>query len=135
MRVFAAPLQHFTSETGQVTPFAYSEGWPTQPPCSRLRPVTLSDDDFWLYSVRLAAFGGNAASGPRLLYLKKRKGRGASAFPLPMESKFNGHSHAAEKVRAGLVETGARIDGDAERSVQPDIGPACHLAACLPAGK
>ncbi|WP_417318413.1 hypothetical protein [Erythrobacter aureus] len=28
-RIFAAPLQHFTSETGQVTPFSYLEERPT----------------------------------------------------------------------------------------------------------
>ena len=111
-RIFSAPLQHFTSETGQVTPFSYLEERPTllfpraagdSPPppigltsCSppalmaetgrfylvlrdaegrvldRLTmsdgkstafnhpafgfvPVTLSEDAFWLWSVRLAA--------------------------------------------------------------------------------
>ncbi len=111
-RIFNAPLQHFTSETGQVTPFSYLEERPTllfpraagdapPPPigltsCSppplmaetgrfyvilrdaegrvldRLTmsdgktsapnhpafgfvPVTLSEDDYWLWSVRMAA--------------------------------------------------------------------------------
>ena len=111
-RIFNAPLQHFTSETGQVTPFSYTEerstllfpraaGGSPPPPISltscsppalmaetgrfyvvlrdaegrvlnRLTlsngktsspnypafgfvPVTLSDDDFWLWSVRIAA--------------------------------------------------------------------------------
>ncbi|MDQ0566098.1 hypothetical protein GRI55_01590 [Erythrobacter citreus] len=123
-RIFNAPLQHFTSETGQVTPFSYLEerptllfpratGDPPPPPigltsCSppalmaetgrfyvvlrdaegrvlnRLTmsngktaspnhaafgyvPVTLSDDDFWLWSVRMAAAAPQEAQ--ELLYL------------------------------------------------------------------
>ena len=125
-RIFNAPLQHFTSETGQVTPFSYMEerptllfpqatapGSPPPPPppmtsCSppalmaetgrfylvlrdaegrvlnRLTmsngktaspnspafgfvPVTMSDEDFWLYSVRLAAYGEVPDSAPQLL--------------------------------------------------------------------
>ena len=127
-RIFSAPLQHFTSETGQVTPFSYTEerpsslfpkatawdGPPPPPPpmtsCSppalradtgrfyvvlrdaegrvlnRLTmsdgkavspnhpafgfvPVTLSDEDFWLYSVRLAAYGDVQDTAPRLLQI------------------------------------------------------------------
>ncbi|QQN74374.1 hypothetical protein [Croceicoccus sp. YJ47] len=127
-RIFSAPLQHFTSETGQVTPFSYTEerptllfpqatapGSPPPPPppmtsCSppalmaetgrfyvvlrdaegrvlnRLTmsdgktaspnypafgfvPVTLSDEDFWLYSVRLAADGNVPDTAPRLLHI------------------------------------------------------------------
>jgi hypothetical protein len=125
-RIFNAPLQHFTSETGQVTPFSYLEERPTllfsraagDPPptpialtsCSppalmaetgrfyvvlrdaegrvlnRLTmsngksaspnhpafgfvPVTLSDDDFWLWSVRMAAAAPQAAQAQGLLYL------------------------------------------------------------------
>ena len=127
-RIFNAPLQHFTSETGQVTPFSYMEerptllfpqatapGTPPPPPppmtsCSppslmaetgrfylvlrdaegrvldRLTmsngktaspnyhafgfvPVTMSDEDFWLYSVRLAAYGEVPDTAPRLLHI------------------------------------------------------------------
>ena len=127
-RIFNAPLQHFTSETGQVTPFSYTEerptlllpqatapGSPPPPPppmtsCSppalmaetgrfyvvlrdaegrvlnRLTmsngkttssnypafgfvPVALSDGDFWLYSVRLAAYGEVPDTAPRLLHV------------------------------------------------------------------
>ena len=123
-RIFTAPLQHFTSETGQVTPFSYTEERPTllfpraagdSPPppigltsCSppalmaetgrfyvvlrdaegrvlnRLTmsngkttspnhpafgfvPVTLSDEDFWLWSIRIAAAAPQAAQD--VLYL------------------------------------------------------------------
>ena len=123
-RIFTAPLQHFTSETGQVTPFSYLEERPTllfpraaadSPPppigltsCSppalmaetgrfyvvlrdaegrvlnRLTlsdgktsapnhaafgyvPVTLSEDDFWLWSVRMAAAAPQEAQD--VLYL------------------------------------------------------------------
>ena len=127
-RIFNAPLQHFTSETGQVTPFSYTEerptllfpqasapGSPPPPPppmtsCSppalmaetgrfyvvlrdaegrvlnRLTmsdgktaspnhpafgfvPVTMSDDDFWLWSVRMAAATPQAAQAQDVLYL------------------------------------------------------------------
>ena len=126
-RILTAPLQHFTSETGQVTPFSYTEerptllfsqatdaGSPPPPPppmtsCSppglmaetgrfyvvlrdadgrvlnRLKmsdgytaspnhpafgfvPVALSDDDFWLWSVRIAA-APQAAEARDILYL------------------------------------------------------------------
>ncbi|MFN6935289.1 MAG: hypothetical protein ACK4NZ_09065 [Tsuneonella sp.] len=128
-RIFAAPLQHFTSDTGQVTPFPFSaerpsqlfrrpvaEGTPPPPPppmtsCSPpgltaesgrfyvvLRdtggrvlnqltmsdgrtsatnhpafgfvPVTLSDEDFWLYSIRLSAHRDGPDAGTQLLYLR-----------------------------------------------------------------
>ena len=127
-RIFNAPLQHFTSETGQVTPFSYTEerpallfpqatapGSPPPPPppmtsCSppalmaetgrfyvvlrdaegrvlnRLTmsdgktaspnhpafgfvPVALSDEDFWLWSVRMAAATPQAAQAQDVLYL------------------------------------------------------------------
>ena len=127
-RIFNAPLRHFTSDTGQVTPFSYTEerpsslfpkatardGPPPPPPpmtsCSppslmaetgrfylvlrdaegrvldRLTmsngktaspnypafgfvPVTMSDEDFWLYSVRLAAYGEVPDTAPRLLHI------------------------------------------------------------------
>lgn len=126
-RIFTAPLQHFTSDTGQVTPFSYTEerptllfaqprapGSPPPPPppmtsCSppalmgetgrfyvvlrdaegrvlnRLKmsdgntaspnhpafgfvPVALSEDDFWLWSVRIAATP-QAARAQDILYL------------------------------------------------------------------
>ena len=126
-RIFNSPLQHFTSETGQVTPFSYLEERPTllfpraagdSPPppigltsCSppalmaetgrfyvvlrdaegrvlnRLTmsngktaspnhaafgyvPVTLSEDDFWLWSVRMAAAAPQEAQD--VLYLAPR---------------------------------------------------------------
>ncbi|MXO75996.1 hypothetical protein GRI40_12295 [Altererythrobacter aerius] len=127
--IFSAPLQHFTSETGQVTPFSFSEERPSQlfrepvaegspppppPPmtsCSppgltaetgrfyvvlrdaegrvlnRLTmsdgrasapnhpafgfvPVVLSDEDFWLYSVRLAAYRDTSDTTIQLLHLR-----------------------------------------------------------------
>ena len=127
-RIFNAPLQHFTSETGQVTPFSYTEerptlllpqatapGSPPPPPppmtsCSppalmaetgrfyvvlrdaegrvlnRLAlsngktsapnhaafgfvPVTLSEDDFWLWSVRMAAAAPQETQAQDVLYL------------------------------------------------------------------
>lgn len=127
-RIFNAPLQHFTSETGQVTPFSYMEERPTllfpqaaaagappppAPPmtsCSppglmaqtgrfyvvlrdaegrvlnRLTmsdgktsapnhpafgfvPVTLSDEDFWLYAIRMEAGAPPGAQAQSLLYL------------------------------------------------------------------
>ena len=123
-RIFNAPLQHFTSETGQVTPFSYMEerptllfpratGDPPPPPigltsCSppalmaetgrfyvilrdaegrvlnRLTmsngrtsspnhpafgfvPATLSEEDFWLWSIRMSAVGSQDAQD--VLYL------------------------------------------------------------------
>lgn len=123
-RIFNAPLQHFTSETGQVTPFSYMEerptllfpratGDPPPPPigltsCSppalmaetgryyvilrdaegrvlnRLTmsngrtsspnhpafgfvPATLSEEDFWLWSIRMSAVGSLDAQD--VLYL------------------------------------------------------------------
>lgn len=123
-RIFKAPLQHFTSETGQVTPFSYMEerptllfpratGDPPPPPigltsCSppalmaetgrfyvilrdaegrvlnRLTmsngrasspnhpafgfvPATLSEEDFWLWSIRMSAVGSLDAQD--VLYL------------------------------------------------------------------
>ncbi|MFZ5666076.1 MAG: hypothetical protein ACOY7L_12735 [Pseudomonadota bacterium] len=123
-RIFNAPLQHFTSETGQVTPFSYMEerptllfpratGDPPPPPigltsCSppalmaetgrfyvilrdaegrvlnRLTmsngrtsspnhpafgfvPATLSEGDFWLWSIRMSAVGSLDAQD--VLYL------------------------------------------------------------------
>ena len=127
-RILSAPLQHFTSETGQVTPFSYTEerpallfpqaaapGSPPPPPppvtsCSppalsaetgrfyvilrdaegrvlnRLTmndgttsapnhsafgfvPVTLSDDDFWLWSIRSAAAAPQDVKAKVLLHL------------------------------------------------------------------
>ena len=127
-RIFSEPLQHFTSETGQVTPFAFieerpsqlfrepvAEGAPPPPPpttsCSppgltaetgrfsvvlrdvegrvlnRLAmsdgratapnhpafgvvPVALSDEDFWLYSIRLAAYRDPTDTTIQLLHLR-----------------------------------------------------------------
>lgn len=126
-RIFKAPLLHFTSDTGQVTPFPYMEerpgslfpfaqdGPPPPPPsmtsCSPpgltaetgrfyvvLRdeagrvldnltmsdgknsapnhsafgfvPVTLSEEDFWLWSVRLASYASGQSNPAHLLYVR-----------------------------------------------------------------
>lgn len=127
-RIFSAPLLHFTSETGQVTPFPFSEeqpsklfnspaakGTPPPPPppvtscgppslaaetgrfyvvlrdaegrvLNRLTmsdgrarapdpaygfvPVSLSEDDFWLYSVRLAAERHKSEKAIQLVHLR-----------------------------------------------------------------
>jgi|GEM_PF-1612285 hypothetical protein len=127
-RVFSAPLEHFTSDTGQVTPFAYNREWvgrllpqqrtdPPEPnlpvtsctpspisaqtgrfyvvmrdsegrvmdrlalsdgrsiqpnhPAFGFVPVSLDDEAFWLWSVRLAAAGSDPGlAGPTLLHLE-----------------------------------------------------------------
>jgi len=157
-RAFAAPLEHFTSETGYVTPFPYNEERPTRllpigrtdpppPPvpmtsCSpsaiagqtgrfyvvmrdsegrlldRLGmsdgtttrpnhpafgfvPVTLEEDDFWLYSVRLAAMPDSGFAGPMLLHL--RSGVDAAA----VERTIRG---AGRTVRAAFFDRGGFIE-------------------------
>ena len=159
-RIFNAPLQHFTSETGQVTPFSYTEerpslllpqatapGSPPPPPppmtsCSppalmaetgrfyvvlrdaegrvlnRLTmsdgktsapnhpafgfvPVTLSDDDFWLWSIRMAAGTAAEAQAQDVLYLRP----GSDAVRVERDLRAAGATiRAAYYVRGEFIE-------------------------------
>ena len=65
-------------------------------------PVTLTDEDFWLYSIRLAAHGADASgAAPRLLHLRP------SVSPDEVESalrKAGARLRAAYFDRAGFIE-------------------------------
>lgn len=170
-RIFSAPLQHFTSETGQVTPFSFSEERPSQlfrepgaegapppppPPmtsCSppgltaetgrfyvvlrdaegrilnRLNmsdgrasapnhpafgfvPVALSDDDFWLYSIRLAAHRDLPDTATPLLHLRP----GSSAASVEKGLREAGATiRAAYYARGNLVEEVRPAPNEQER--------------------
>lgn len=153
-----APLLHFTSETGQVIPFAYVEERPTllfpsaasnrlPPPhpvssCSPpalsaatgrfylvlrdaegrvlnrlamsdgqttaanypafgLVPVTLADEDFWLYSIRMAAYDVQADSTVQVIHLKP------GSDPVRIERDLRA---AAAPIRAAYFRRGEFIE-------------------------
>lgn len=170
-RIFSAPLQHFTSETGQVTPFSFSEERPSQlfrepvaegsppppaPPmtsCSppgltaetgrfyvvlrdaegrvlnRLTmsdgrasapnhpafgfvPVALSDEDFWLYSVRLAAYRDTPDTAIQLLHLRP----GSSAATVEKGLRGAGATiQAAHYARGNFIEEVRPAPNEQER--------------------
>lgn len=196
-RIFSAPLQHFTSETGQVTPFSFNEERPSQlfrepvaegapppppPPmtsCSppglvadtgrfyvvlrdaegrvlnRLTmsdgrasapnhpafgfvPVALSDEDFWLYSVRLAAYRDTADTAIQLLHLRPGSsaaiaGKGLRAAGATIRAAYYSRGDFIEEVRpapheqerAWLERAGAYL----QTSRRGHIGDPHHGAA------
>jgi hypothetical protein len=203
-RIFSAPLQHFTSETGQVTPFPYTAERPSQlirylasagtlpppppPPmtsCSppglsaetgrfyvvlrdsdgrilnRLTmsdgradapnhpafgfvPVTLSDEDFWLYSVRLAAHPDTSDTAIRLLHLRPGSSavsveRGLRAAGATIRAAYYSRGDIVEEVRPAPHEQGGvwleRADTHLETSRRGGIGDPHHGAAEFLRGK
>lgn len=192
-RIFNAPLQHFTSETGQVTPFSYMEerptllfpratGDPPPPPigltsCSppalmaetgrfyvilrdaegrvlnRLTmsndkfnspnypafgfvPVTLSDDDFWLWSVRIAAAAPPQAQD--VLYLAPGSDpvsveRDLRAAGATIRAAYYARGDFIEEVRPSLHERTmpwmAKAAGFLAQSQRGRIGDPHHGAA------
>ena len=174
-RVFAAPLEHFTSDTGYVTPFPYSEeretrllpiaggAVPPPPPpmtsCSpntlsaetgrfyvvmrgadgrlldrvALRdrdkplpnapafgfvPVTMTDKDFWLWSVRMAASPDAPTGAPALLYLRP------DSDPVRAEATLRA---AGAKIRAAYFARGSWIEEvrpSAEEQTRPWLAKA-----------
>ncbi|MGB7374151.1 hypothetical protein [Pontixanthobacter sp.] len=197
-RIFNAELQHFTSETGQVTPFPYNQEWvsrllpaartdPPPPPlqmtsCSppsisaqtgrfyvvmrnssgrvldRIAmsngtqtrpnhpafgfvPVKLEEDDFWLYSVRLAALREANPSGLAVLHLRpgsdgiavERTLRSAGAT---IRAAFYDHGGFIEEVRPSpeeqtrpwLAKAGAYLAGSSRGRIgDPFHGGAEYL--------
>ncbi len=194
-RIFNAPLQHFTSETGQVTPFSYTEerpallfpqatapGSPPPPPppmtsCSppalmaetgrfyvvlrdaegrvlnRLTmsdgktsapnhpafgfvPVTLSDEDFWLWSVRMAAAAPQEAQD--VLYLAPgsdpvRVERALRAAGATIRAAYYARGDFIEEVRPSPHEQTspwlAKAGGYLAQSLPGRIGDRHHGAA------
>ncbi|QWC57849.1 hypothetical protein F7D01_12905 [Erythrobacter sp. 3-20A1M] len=196
-RIFNAPLQHFTSETGQVAPFSYTEERPTllfpqatapgsppppSPPmtsCSppalmadtgrfylvlrdaegrvlnRLTmsdgkttapnhpafgfvPVTLSDDDFWLWSVRMAAAAPEAAQAQDVLYLTPgsdpvRVERDLRAAGATIRAAYYARGNFIEEVRPSPHEQTLpwleKADDYLAQSLRDRIGDPHHGAA------
>lgn len=202
-RIFAAPLQHFTSETGQVTPFPYNQEWvgpllpiqrsgPPPPPsqvmsCSpppisaqtgrfyvvmrdgegrvlnRLPlndgraispmhpafgfvPVSLDNEAFWLWSVRMAARGSDPGfPGPMLLHLKPGSDSAAVERTIraaggTVRAAFYNRGGFVEEVRPSpeeqtrpwMYKSGAYLDGNKRGRIgMPYHGGAEYLRAHL----
>lgn len=202
-RIFRTPLEHFTSETGQVTPFPFAEerpsqlfvgpaaqGTPPPPPpsissCSPpglaaetgrfyvvLRnaqgrvlnrvtmsdgrttapnhpafgfvPVLLSDEDFWLYSIRLAAYRDTSGSAIQLLHLRPGSSaaaveKGLRAAGATIRAAYYSRGNFIEEVRPAPHEQERawldRADAYLESSRRGHIGDPHHGAAEFLRGK